>query len=126
MTNNQRTRPPTTRRGITRKIEVTGANVYVTLNRIDGPESLPCELFVTLNNEDNEAPIDAAHQGWANLAATLASICLQYGCPLAVIAGKMRGYSFKPDGGLGRDGSKSIPDAIGKFLEAQLIMEDDK
>ena len=117
----KRTRPPMTRKGKTHKIEVTGASVYVTLNRIDGPDSLPCEIFVTLNNENNDAPIDAAHQGWANLAATLASICLQYGCPLAVIAGKMRGYSFKPDGGIGKQGSKSIPDAIGKWLETELI-----
>ncbi len=119
----KRTRPPVTRRGTTHKIEVKGANVYVTLNRIDGPKSLPCEIFVTLNNEDKDAPIDAAHQGWANLAATLASMLLQYGCPLATIAGKMRGYSFKPDGGIGEHGSRSIPDAIGKWLESQLISE---
>jgi hypothetical protein len=81
----KRTRPPATRRGTTHKIEVTGASVYVTLNRIDGPASLPCEIFVTLNNEDNDAPIDAAHQGWANLCCTFASLLLQYGCPLATI-----------------------------------------
>ena len=34
------------------------------------------------------------------------------------VAGKMRGYRFEPDGGI--HGAKSLPDAIGAWLENQV------
>ena len=119
----KRTKPPVTRKGITRKIELNGVNVYITLNRMDGPESLPCDIFVTLNSESEKQAIDSAHQAWANLSMTLASLLLQYGCPLATIVSKMKDYKFDPQQpGVG----SSIPDAIGRWLESQLPGLDDE
>jgi hypothetical protein len=112
-----RNKPPVTRKGKTHKIEIGGVNVYVTLNRVEGPESLPCDIFVTLNSEHEKQAIDSAHQAWANLSMTLASLLLQYGCPLATIVAKMKDYKFDPQQpGVG----SSIPDAIGRWLQTQL------
>ena len=112
-----RTRPPATRRGKTHKIVISGVNIYVTLNRMAGEESLPCDIFVTLNSESEKQAIDSAHQGWANLSMTLASMLLQYGCPLSAVADKMRGYKFDPQ----RPGvGSSIPDAIGRWLQEDI------
>jgi len=112
-----RRKPPATRRGITAKLELAGVNVYTTLNR--DAEGHPCDLFITLNNESQEAPIDPGHQAWANLAATLASICMQHHASLETVAAKFRGYAFEPAGHLGRGNAKSIPDAIGRWLDEQ-------
>lgn len=114
----KREKPPVTREGITREIDVGSARVYVTLNFREEGQKNPCDIFVTLNQTGKKSSIDSAHQGWANLCVTFASMLLQYGCPLGTIAEKMKGYKFEPDGGFG--GPKSIPDAIGKWLETQL------
>lgn len=110
-----RRRPPATRAGITRKLEIGGVvNVYVTLTRDD--DGHPCDLLITLNNESHDAPIDPAHMGWANLCATFAGMLFQRGVSVAVVAEKMRGYRFEPASPLGPDGCASIPDAIGRWL----------
>lgn len=114
MTNTRR-KPPATRHGITRKIEIGGAvNVYVTLNRDD--EGRPCDLLITLNNENDAAPVDPAHMGWANLCGTFAGMLFQRGVSVAAVAEKMRGYRFEPAAPLGPGGCASIPDAIGRWL----------
>ena len=113
----KRERPPTTRNGITHEIKVGSAKAYITLN-YKADNKTPCEIFVTLNQTGKKSSVDSAHQGWANLSLTFASLLMQYGCPLGVIANKMKGYRFEPDGGFG--GPLSIPDAIGKWLETQL------
>ena len=110
-------RPPSTRLGITHKIEVGAANVYVTLTRMDGPDSLPCDVLATINNESTDAPIDAGHQGWAHLCCRLSNDLLSLGMPLHVLASRFRGYQFDPSGGPGV--GTSIPDAIGRWLETQ-------
>lgn len=115
----KRIKPPVTRHGITHEIDIGGVRAYVTVNNHDKGDPInPCEIFVTLTPKKERADIDSAHQGWANLSMTFASMLLQYGCPLGTIAGKMKGYKFEPDGGI--RGAKSIPDAIGKWLETLL------
>lgn len=110
-----RRRPPQTRHGVTRKLEVGAANAYVTLTR--DTEGRPCDLLIVLNNDALDAPIDPAHMGWANLCGTFVGMLFQRGVGVAEIATKMRGYSFEPAGGLGPGGARSIPDAIGRWLD---------
>lgn len=114
----KRTKPPVTRNGTTHEIDIGGVRAYVTVNRQDSRENQPCEIFTVLCPKKERANIDSAHQGWCNLTMTFASLLLQYGCPLVTIANHMKGYKFEPDGGM--RGAKSIPDAIGKYLESLL------
>jgi len=117
MTKTKRITPPKTRKGITHKIELRGANVYVTLNRIDGPESLPCDILATINNECDKAPIDPGHQAYLHCICRLGSELIGLGMPLHVLASRLRDYQFEPSGGPGV--GTSVLDAIGRWLEKQ-------
>lgn len=74
-----RDRLPNRRRNVTMTIEHAGHSYFVTFN--DAPE--PSELFLdgAKNGSDLEAEMRAG--------AVAASLALQYGCPLAVLAGAM-------------------------------------
>ena len=113
----KRTTPPKTRKGITHKIELRGANVYVTLNRIDGPDSLPCDILATINNECDKAPIDPGHQAYLHCICRLGSELINLGMPIHVLASRLRDYQFEPSGGPGV--GTSVLDAIGRWLEKQ-------
>ena len=101
-----RRKPDATRKGITRKLTVGRCEVYLTVN-VDA-DGNPCELFLRVNGADIEST-----QGWANVTCIMASLALQYGCPMETILRHFRGQSFDPSQ-LGK--ATSIPDAIARAL----------
>ena len=110
-------KPPATRKGKTSKIELRGANVYITLTRLDGPDSLPCDLFATINNESDKAQIDPGHQAYLNCICRLGSELMGLGMPLHVLASRLRDYQFEPSGGPGV--GTSVLDAMGRWMEKE-------
>jgi len=106
-----------TQLGITSKIKLQGCSIYCTLTRTD--KGQPHGLFVCLKAESDKATIDPGHKAWARLAATLAGELFKRGCSIETVARKFKGYNFAPHGKLGLEGAKSIPDAIGRWLQDQ-------
>ena len=101
-----RRKPETTRHGLTRKMTLAKVEVYATLNR--DKDGRPIELF---------AKATEGWQGWVDVLCETASLAMQYGCPLSVLARHWRGHRFPPDGIAG-EGS-SVPDAIARWLEEE-------
>jgi len=119
-----------TQLGITSKIKLQGCSIYCTLTRTD--KGQPHGLFVSLKAESDKATIDPGHKAesdkatidpghkaWVRLAATLAGELFKRGCSIETVARKFKGYNFAPHGKLGPGGAKSIPDAIGRWLQDQ-------
>ena len=98
-----RSRPPVTRNGTTRKIRLGRVTLYVTLNRL--PDGTPCEMF---------GKADEGNQGQLDALCLTASLAMQHGVPLALILRHWRGMRYPPDGIAGQ--GSSIPDAIARAL----------
>jgi len=101
-----RRKPEPTRKGVTRKLTVGRCECYLTIN--EGDDGKPCEMFLRINGGEIEST-----QGWANVTCIMASLALQYGCPMETILRHFRGQAFDP-AQLGK--ASSIPDSIARAL----------
>ena len=69
-------------------LRVAGEDWYLhTHTWTDGQ---PCEIFLTSNRQGS------AVAGWSQVTAILASLALQYGCPVAELVEKLRYQRFDP------------------------------
>ena len=100
-----RKRLPTTRTGLTRKIELGAVTLYVTVNTDEAGAAR--EMFIKATD---------GHQGAADVLAETASLYLQAGGTLEELCRHWRGHRYEPQGGP-RQGT-SIPDAIARRLLA--------
>ena len=103
-----RLKPPTTRYGNTRKIELASTDTCLTINRL--PDGRAIELFVTTDRKGE-------CQGWAGMFCIAASMALQAGVPPSRLIDKMKGQRFDPQGGPGEP--VSVVDAIARIWEAE-------
>lgn len=106
---------PETRRGQTTKLTLSGSDqgrlvvdVYVTVN-VCARTLTPMEII---------GKATKGFQGHVDPLCTIASIALQHGVPATLIAGKLRGQRYMPEGGLGQPAS--IAAAIGLCLAASI------
>lgn len=108
----QRKRLPATRPSVTRKAEICGFEVYITVGFFDDGTVQPDqnklgEVFVKISKHGTEL------SGLMDTAATFLSIALQYGVPWPVLLGKMRYTRFgQPD-----ERFSSLCDGIGAHIE---------
>jgi adenosylcobalamin-dependent ribonucleoside-diphosphate reductase len=69
-------------------LQVAGETWY--LHAHAWPDGQPCELFITTNRQGS------AVAGWSQVTAILASLALQYGCPVSELVEKLRYQRFDP------------------------------
>ena len=104
----ERKRVPADRDGKTGTVQAGKVTAQVTANTFKGGKV--GELFAKCNE---------GHQGWTDAVCVMASLALQYGCPLAVVVKHLRHRSFEPCG-FGEHGFvRSIPDGIAAWLERE-------
>jgi ribonucleoside-diphosphate reductase alpha chain len=109
---------PDERRSVTHKFRVGDQEGYLTVGLY--PDGRPGELFVKMNKEGSTV------SGLMDSVAKVASIALQFGVPLEVLAPKMRSTRFEP---AGPTGNKEIPwatsvvDYVFHWLERKFLGE---
>lgn len=87
-----------TRQGVTHKVEIDGADIYITANwDRDGDVK---EVFLTMGKPGSTM------RGLLDLLGLQSSLLLQYGMPLEGLCDKMISVSFDPKG---RTTNKDIP-----------------
>jgi len=96
----RRQRLPETRKGLVHKFRVGKTKGYIRVGLY--PDRSLGEVFLTVDRAGSTL------QGLMDSFATLLSLSLQYGIPLAVIAKKFRHVRFEP---AGFTGSQQIPSA---------------
>ena len=96
----RRQRLPETRKGLVHKFRVGKTKGYIRVGLY--PDGSLGEVFLTVDRAGSTL------QGLMDSFATLLSLSLQYGIPLAVIAKKFRYVRFPP---AGFTGGKEIPSA---------------
>ena len=96
----RRQRLPETRSGLVHKFRVNGTKGYIRVGLY--PNGGLGEVFLSVDKEGSTL------SGMMDSFATLLSLSLQYGIPLAVIAKKFRHVRFEP---AGLTGDKKIPTA---------------
>ena len=96
----ERRRLPMTRNGSIHKFRVGNTKAYICVGLY--PDNSLGEVFLTVDKAGSTL------QGLMDSFATLLSLSLQYGIPLAVIAKKFRHVRFEP---AGFTGSQQIPSA---------------
>ncbi len=117
----QRHRLPMTRNGLIHKFRIGNTKAYIRVGLY--PDGSPGEVFLTV------AKAGSTLQGLMDSFATLLSLSLQYGIPLAVIAKKFRHVRFPPNG---FTGDKKIPtassliDYVFAFLEREFLKGETK
>jgi len=99
-----RHRLPTNRQGKIHTIELGPVTIELTVNKDD--EGRVLELFSKCTD---------GYQGEVDGMCIPASLALQYGCPVSVMAEKLRWRACEPHGGPGQP--KSISDGIAIVLE---------
>ena len=99
-----RQRLPATRKGKTIKIQVGPCTLYITINR--NADGAIREIFIKA---------DQGEQPHADGLAELASLLLQYECPVKKLVQHLRYRRYPPAGCIGQP--CSISDAIGMVLE---------
>lgn len=103
-----RRKPEPTRHGITRKLNIAGIDIYVTLNAF--ADGSPCEMFIKASGQqENHGDVS----GWLNALAETASMGFQRGMTLKELCTHWKDHRFEPSQ-LGR--GLSIPDAIARAL----------
>lgn len=116
----RRRKLPVERIAVVKKIKVGPARVYATAGLY--PEGEVGELFLTVDKEGSTI------SGLLDAVATLTSIALQHGVPLAKICEKMRHTRFEPDGPTGDPAqplASSVLDAVFGWLERRFVREAD-
>jgi len=112
----QRKKLPTIRESVTHAFRVGDEKGYLTVGLY--ADGSPGELFITLNRQG------ASVRAWSDITATMVSMLLQYGCPLASITQKLRSTRFDPAGVTGYADiplATSIADYVGHFLEKRFL-----
>lgn len=102
---------PDTREGRTRKVRVGPADLYVTINGIEGK---PVEVLTALSLNSDEGIDASTAKGLLRSVSRLASMCLQSGVPALDVARTLRGDRYSPEGGPGQP--SSLSDAIARLL----------
>lgn len=113
-----RERPPNERKSITREFKLADAanpdekvEVKVTVGLFE--DGRPCEIFINCGSRGSTL------SGAFDSAAIAASLALQYGMPIAVLADKWRAQGFAPSGFTGDKtypSCSSVMDLIGRWL----------
>lgn len=106
-----RERPPDTRKSITREFRLGEVEIRVTVGLYD--DGRPCELFINCGARGGTL------SGAFDSAAIAASLALQYGMPIRVLAAKWRGQGFEPSGLTGDKQypiAASVMDLVGRWL----------
>jgi len=91
-----------TRSSLTRKIEISGFDIYLILSFFSNNQ--PAEMFLNIGKEGSTL------SGLLNGCATVVSIGLQYGVPLSRLMGMWANMKFEPVS----DEYQSILDAISR------------
>lgn len=105
-----------TRQGITHKVEIDAADLYITVNW-DKDEDVK-EIFL------NMGKAGSTMRGLLDLLGLQSSLLLQYGMPLEDLCNKMANVSFDPKG---RTTDKDIPmvtsvaDYVFRWLKANFV-----
>jgi ribonucleoside-diphosphate reductase alpha chain len=109
---------PDERRSVTHKFRVGDQEGYLTVGLY--PDGRPGELFVKMNKEGSTV------SGLMDAVAKVASIALQFGVPLEVLAPKMRSTRFEPAGPTGNEEipwATSVVDYVFHWLERKFLGE---
>jgi len=111
-----RRRLPDERRAITHHFSIAGQEGYVTVGVYE--DGLPGEIFVRMAKEGSTV------SGLMDAFATVVSLALQHGVPLAVLCGKLSHMRFEPSGWSGNPKigyAKSLMDYIARWLELKFL-----
>ena len=108
-----RTILPARRESITQKVKIGNCRtVYLSTHAA----SSPLELFVRVRGQDCTAETVALY----DILARLASLALQYGCPVQTVGAMLQGVKVEPAGIVTGHPTmhfcSSLPDAIGQHL----------
>lgn len=112
----QRRRLPDERLSITHKFTINTYEGYLTVGLFD--DGCPGELFVRMSKEGST--LGGLMDAWA----TVVSITLQYGVPLAVLVAKFKNGQYEPRGFTGNPEihtASSITDYIVRWMELKFI-----
>ena len=104
----------------THKFDIAGYEGYLTVGLYENGS--PGELFITISKQGSMI------SGLLDSYATLFSLSLQYGVPLAHIVAKMKNTRFEPAGITKNPEimiAKSIMDYIGRYLEMKYLGEEE-
>lgn len=104
---------PDTRKSITKKFDIDGAEGYLTVGL--HKDGTPGEIFI-------KGIEGTLLSGLLDSFAIATSLALQYGCPLEKLVNKLIGRSFEPQGwtpDLGH--AKSIVDYIARWLKTKFL-----
>lgn len=111
-----RKKPPKERQSITRKFEIGGHELYLTVGLY--PDGKPAEIFINMAQEGSFA------SGMADAFAKMSSIGLQYGVPLETIVHHLRHMRFEPMGFTGDSdipNASSVADFIAQWLDKTFL-----
>lgn len=104
---------PSRRESVTHKIRVGNRRTLYLSTHAANP---PLELFIRVRGQDCSAEIVALY----DCLARLASLALQYGCPVQTLGAMLQGVKVEPAGIVTGHPSihfcSSLPDAIGQHL----------
>ena len=117
----RRQRLPQTRKGLVHKFRVNGTKGYIRVGLY--PDGSLGEVFLSVAKEGSTL------SGMMDSFATLLSLSLQYGIPLAVIANKFRHVRFEPAGFTGSQqipSASSLIDYVFAWLQQQFLKEGTK
>lgn len=106
-----RERPPDERRSLTREFHLGEVEIKVTVGLY--ADGRPCELFINCGTRGSTL------SGAFDSAAIAASLALQYGMPIHVLADKWRAQGFEPSGFTGDKKyptALSVMDLVGRWL----------
>ncbi len=117
----ERRRLPMTRNGLIHKFRVGTTKAYIRIGLY--PDNSLGEVFLTVDKAGSTL------QGLMDSFATLLSLSLQYGIPLAVLAKKFRHVRFEPAGFTGDrniPSASSLIDYVFAWLQQQFLKEETK
>jgi ribonucleoside-diphosphate reductase alpha chain len=113
-----RKRLPKQRASITRKVNIAGHKMYLTIGLYE--DGRPGELFIIMNQQGSFAA------GMADSFAKMVSIGLQYGVPIETIINQLRHMRFQPLGFTGDSditSASSISDFIAQWFQKMFLDE---
>jgi ribonucleoside-diphosphate reductase alpha chain len=111
-----RRRLPDTRRALTHKFTLGGAEGYITVGQFD--DGSPGEVFLQMSKAGSTI------NGLMDTIGTLLSLCLQYGVPLETLVKKFSHIRFEPEGlTANRDipMAKSVMDYLSRWMGMEFI-----
>jgi len=111
-----RKRLPKQRASITRKVNIAGHEMYLTIGLYE--DGKPGELFIIMNQQGSFAA------GMADSFAKMVSIGLQYGVPIETIVNQLRHMRFQPSGFTGDSditSASSISDFIAQWFQKMFL-----